>query len=56
MCDKYSKVTGYICYECFEELSKTNPLSEKDVIKFMKTQKNESYIQGEFSLEKMFGN
>lgn len=39
MCDRYSKEHGYICYECFEELTKKG--INADIYKFMKSQKKD---------------
>lgn len=36
MCQRYSERYGYICYDCFEELTKSQTL---DIEAFMKTPK-----------------
>ncbi len=37
MCDRYSDLHGYICYECFEELVQNG--AETNVAQFMDTAK-----------------
>jgi len=39
MCNRYSKIHGYICYECFEELVKNG--INTDIYKFMRSLKKE---------------
>lgn len=56
MCDEYSEVTGYICYECKQELEGSNPTSIREVELFMETDKPSRYEnENGFSLAKMFG-
>ncbi len=56
MCDNYSEVTGYICYDCKRELEDSNPSSISDVEKFMQTTKENKYEDEDgFSLSQMFG-
>ena len=56
MCDDYSELTGYICWECKIELEESNPTGIKDVEKFMSTTKEEKYEDEDgFSLSKLFG-
>lgn len=56
MCHDYSEVTGYICYECRNELEVSNPSCIKEVELFMETEKVNRYEDEDgFSLSQMFG-
>ena len=55
MCDEYSEVTGYICYECKSELEASNPNCIKDVETFMEYTKEDRYEDADgFRLDLLF--
>lgn len=60
MCNAYNSETGYICYECLQELENIQKVRpQMDVIEirqFMDTPKqNSDYIQPMINLTKFFG-
>jgi len=55
MCDNHSKITGYICNECKQELEESYPACIEDVKMFMESSKNNRNSK-EFSLDALFEN